>query len=90
MKDDKQELHVDTTAATAAYRRALDIEDKSIHFYQQKAEEADDPITKNLLQRLAREEQKHLRIMQTLVDFISKPEPGNWLENAEWHHLEEY
>jgi hypothetical protein len=36
------------------------------------------------------EEDKHLRIMENIVEFVSRPEPGNWLENAEWHHLETY
>ena len=90
MRQSGEELHVDTNAETEAYRKALDIEDQSIAFYRQKAEETANPTAKNLLQRLAAEERKHLRIMETIVDFVSKPEPGNWLENAEWHHLEEY
>jgi hypothetical protein len=39
---------------------------------------------------LAAEEKKHLRIMENIVEFVSRPEPGNWLENAEWYHLDEY
>jgi hypothetical protein len=40
--------------------------------------------------QLEDQEKKHLRIMENIVEFISKPEPGNWLENAEWHHLDKY
>jgi len=39
---------------------------------------------------LAKEEANHLRIMENIVEFVTRPEPGNWLENAEWHHLNEY
>lgn len=45
----------------------------------------------DLLRRgFASEEEKHLRIMENIVEFVAGPEPGFWLENAEWHHLEEY
>ncbi len=81
---------VDTTDETIAYRKARDVEEKSRKFYLEKAEETTDPQAVLLLKMLAREEDKHYRIMDNLVEFVSKPEPGNWLENAEWHHLENY
>lgn len=90
MKEEPTDLHIDTRADTEAFRKARDIEQKSIDFYLEKAEEADDVMVKNLLIRLARMEETHRNIMQNLVDFVSRPEPGHWLENAEWHHLEEY
>jgi len=90
MKEEKPDLHIDTTAETESFRKARDIEEKSMVFYQEKAEEAVDQLEKDLLLRLAKEEEKHMHIMQNLVDFVSKPEPGNWLENAEWHHMDEY
>jgi rubrerythrin len=81
---------IDTTEATNAYMKARDIEEKSRKFYLEKAEEAVDKQSALLLKMLAREEDKHYRIMDNLVEFVSKPEPGNWLENAEWHHLDNY
>lgn len=90
MKEEKPDLHIDTTAETESFRKARDIEEKSMVFYREKAEEAVDQSVKDLLLRLAKEEEKHMHIMQNLVDFVSKPEPGNWLENAEWHHMDEY
>jgi rubrerythrin len=82
--------YVDTTEETNAYRKARDIEEKSRTFYQEKAETAADNEAKLLLRMLAAEEDKHCRIMDNIIDFVSRPEPGNWLENAEWHHLEAY
>lgn len=81
---------VDTTDETIAYRKARDVEEKSRKFYLEKAGEVTDTQAALLLKMLAREEDKHYRIMDNLVEFVSKPEPGNWLENAEWHHLENY
>lgn len=90
MKEDKPQLHIDTTKDSDAFRKARDIERKSMEFYLEKAETAEHASIKNILNRLAKEEEKHLNIMENLVEFISRPEPGHWLENAEWHHLEEY
>jgi len=27
-------------------------------------------------------------LLENIIDFISRPR--NWLENAEWHHLDKY
>ena len=86
----EQGYYVDTTEETNAYRKARDIEDKSRKFYLEKAEGEVDQQSKLILRLLAREEDKHYRIMDNIVEFVSKPEPGNWLENAEWHHLDKY
>jgi rubrerythrin len=85
-----QGYYVDTTEETAAYRKARDIEEKSRQFYREKAQEETDQQSRVLLERLALEEDKHYRIMDNIVEFVSRPEPGNWLENAEWHHLDTY
>ncbi len=90
MRDSKDNLRTHTTETTAAYQKALDIEDMSRRFYLEKAEEAVDEPTRLLFGQLAKEEEKHLRIMENIVEFVSKPESGSWLENAEWHHLDEY
>jgi len=90
MKTEKQTLDSETLQATAAFIRARDVEEKSRNFYLEKAEEVDDPEAKSLLKTIADEELNHFHIMENLIEFISRPEPGNWLENAEWHHLEDY
>lgn len=92
MKDTKQEQdpQVDTTEETNAYRKARDIEEMSRNFYLEKAEEVNDDQAKLLFKKLAKEEEKHLRIMDNIVEFVSRAEPGKWLENAEWHHLDTY
>lgn len=90
MKEEKQELYIDSTAETIAYRKACAIEEDSRRFYLENAEKVEDGPAKILFQQLAGEEEKHLRIMEALVEFVSRPEPGNWLENAEWHHLQDF
>lgn len=90
MREVEQELQVDTTEETQNYRKARDIEEKSMRFYLDKAEQVQSEPQHSILLQLAGEEEKHLRIMENIVEFVSRPEPGNWLENAEWHHLESY
>jgi rubrerythrin len=90
MRKTKEELHIDTTKATTEYRKACAIEEKSRKFYLEKAEAAEDEQEKEIFLRLAKWEANHLRVLENIVEFVSRPEPGNWLENAEWHHLDEY
>ncbi|MBM9604961.1 ferritin-like domain-containing protein [Desulfopila inferna] len=86
----EQGLYVDTTEETNAYRKARDIEESSKDFYLEKAEESVGQPAELLFKKLAREEDKHFRIMDNIVEFVSRPEPGNWLEDAEFYHLDQY
>jgi rubrerythrin len=70
------------------YKKAMEIEKKSIDFYLDRADQVEKPRQKQLFQRLAEEEKKHCRLMEGLADFAARPE--QWLENAEFFHLEEY
>lgn len=90
MRNAKEEPRIDTTNSAREYRKACAIE-KDIHtFYLEKAEQGENEHVRELFLRLAHEETTHLIIMENIVEFVSKPEPGNWLENAEWHHLVAY
>ena len=81
---------VETTEETNTCRKARDIEEQSKQFYLEKAAQSTDQQPRTVLEKIAAEEQKHFHIMDNIVEFVSRPEPGNWLEDAEWHHLEEY
>jgi len=70
------------------YRQARDREAKSRDFYQQKSEEVDDSLQKEIFSRLAGEEQKHYILLDNICDFVSEPEC--YLENAEFVHLQDY
>lgn len=70
------------------YEKARDIEEQSRQFYLEKAEQVSDPIQKSIFEKLANEEQKHLTLMQSICDFVARPQ---WfLENAEIYHFEDY
>lgn len=70
------------------YRKARDIEKKSQDFYTEKANEVTEKYQKEVFLKLAVEEKKHYVLLDNIIDFISRPE--QWLENAEFFHLEEY
>ena len=73
-----------------AYRKAQDLERQSKEFYEDKADDAGSPEAKECLLKLADDEQLHYEMLEALIQFISRAEPGNWLENAEWFHAEDY
>ncbi len=72
---------------TELYKKAQDIEKQSQNFYLEKAKEAEE-TQKEIFLRLAEEEKKHYFLLENVIDFVSRPQ--TWLENAEWHHLDEY
>jgi rubrerythrin len=57
-------------------------------FYLEKADQVEDPRQKEIFKNLAAEEKKHYFLLDNIVDFLSRPD--QWLENAEFCHLEDY
>ncbi len=70
------------------YKKAQDIERDSRSFYRQKAKETEDPRQKAIFNTLAEEENKHYFLLENIIEFVSRPQ--TWLEDAEFHHLEQY
>lgn len=70
------------------YRKAQDIEQKSRDFYLEHANHMQQEGRKLLFLKLAEEEKKHYFLLDNIIEFVAQPE--QWLENAEFCHLEEY
>ncbi|MBA4419177.1 MAG: rubrerythrin [Syntrophus sp. (in: bacteria)] len=70
------------------YRKAQDIEQKTMDFYREKADKVVDPYGRTLFLKLADEEKRHYLILENIIEYVSRPE--QWLENPEWYHIEEY
>lgn len=70
------------------YKKAQDIERDSRAFYRQKAKESENPAHKAIFNTLAEEENKHYFLLDNIIEFVTRPQ--TWLENAEFHHLEQY
>ena len=87
MKDQGDAIDLDTTQV-GLYEKAREIEKKSENFYRGKAAEVKSIPHRKILEAIAEEERKHYNLLGHLIEFVTKPE--KWLENAEWHHFEEY
>jgi len=70
------------------YVKAQGIEKATEDFYREKATQMEDQTEREALLKVAEEENKHYFILQQIIDFVSRPD--QWLEDAEWYHLEEY
>ncbi len=70
------------------YRKAQALEQRSADFYSEKADEVEHDYQKEIFLILTREEKKHYALLESIIEFISRPE--TWLENAEFCHLDEY
>ena len=70
------------------YRKARQIELDARDYYQTRADETDDEALKKILIRLAEEEQKHYVLVDSLCQFVERPQ--SYLENAEFNHLSDY
>ena len=76
------------TAQVELYKKAQEIDEKSRVFYIEKEKEVEKAYQKKLFRRIAEEEKKHYVLLGNIISFISRPK--EWLENAEWYHLDEY
>jgi rubrerythrin len=70
------------------YRQAQALEKKSEDFYLKIAKEFTEETQKKMVLKIADEEKQHYRLLEDLIEFISRPQ--TWLENAEWNHKEQY
>jgi rubrerythrin len=70
------------------YRHAMELENQSIAYYLDRADQVQTPEQKALFEQLAEEERKHHRLLQGLVEFVSRPKV--WLEDAEYNSFGNY
>ncbi|SYZ72080.1 conserved hypothetical protein [Candidatus Zixiibacteriota bacterium] len=71
-----------------AWKKAQEIEKKSEDFYREKAAAEKNENIKKTILLIADEEHKHWGLIEHVLEFLDRPK--SWLENAEWHHLDEY
>jgi len=85
MKEEK-DIDVDVSQVEF-YKKALEVETDSEKFYLERADEEKDPHRKKIFLTLANEEKSHCVLLENIVNFVSQPD--TWLENPEWHHMDE-
>jgi rubrerythrin len=70
------------------YQKACRIEIESEKFYREKAGETRNPQHKDIFLKLADEENKHYRLLESIGTFVERPK---WfLENAEMYRFDDY
>ncbi|HEU0264813.1 MAG TPA: ferritin family protein [Geobacterales bacterium] len=81
----RQELLDDLRDDRDGYRHVMHEEEESVRFYEELARTTDDQETRNLLERLAQEERKHLQMISNIYDFVESPR--TYLEWGEFSNL---
>jgi rubrerythrin len=79
--DARARLDVKTTQVDL-YRIVLGVEEESVRLYEEGAKKADDDKMKSIFLQIAGEEKVHQRVMEHIIEFVTKPEI--WFENAEF------
>jgi rubrerythrin len=78
------------TSRSQIFKMALELERKSIDHYRRLIESSDLTISahRSLVERIIAQEENHIRAIDALAEF--QRHPGEWLENAEFNHRDEY
>lgn len=84
--DDFKNIDKDLPNQLDSYRKALEMEEKSLKFYRELQES--DPKRKEIYQFLAKQEDKHCIIIEEIIKLVSRPE--EWVESAEFGIREDY
>ena len=71
-----------------AYRQAMVMEQRSIDFYLDRADQVENTEQKELFKQLAKEEKKHYCLLENMADFVARPK--TYLADAEFSNLDEY
>ena len=78
----------DDVSQLDVYKQALEWEKKAYEFFEEKCSEATDPSEKKFLETIAKEERRHYRLIDGIIEFIGQP--VTWVEDAEFNHLTNY
>ena len=70
-----------------AYKEALAMEKQAVKYYSGMLKKCG-PSQKSALAHIIAEEKNHAVLMESLVEFARKPQ--EWLENAEFNHLDDF
>jgi rubrerythrin len=70
------------------YEDARDLVLKKRQFYLDIIEKVETEDNKVFIQRMADEEKKQAVVLGNIIEMVRRPE--TWLEDAEFHHLDEY
>lgn len=87
LKDFESDIS-DLPSQLDSYRLALDMEHKSLDFYRNLKENAQEDTARKTYSYLIEQEQIHCVLLEELVKLITRPE--EWVESAEFGEREDY
>jgi len=70
------------------YEDARELVLEKIRFYKDFAPKMEGEESKKLVAKMAEEEEKQASVLENIIEMVRRPE--TWLEDAEFHHLDEY
>ncbi len=85
---DRRELMTELKDDPDAYRHAVLKEEEGVRFYEELAARAEDEESRDVLLMIAREERKHLNIVENIYSFVESPR--TYLAWGEFGNLAEY
>jgi rubrerythrin len=88
MRDRSERFTAPKDTVTAVLGKAMRIEDDSIKYYGQAAEQIDEPAARSLLGALKKQEQTHYSLLSSLIEYYETP--NLWMEQAEFHNIKDY
>jgi len=87
MKKEKDLFSCDTDQLKL-YREGRNLVQKKQKLFEEMISSMDSEEHKSLLRQLADEEKKQITVLDHIIEMVNRP--NTWLEDAEFHHLDEY
>jgi rubrerythrin len=87
MQKDKNPFSCDINQVKL-YEGARELVLKKHQFYLDVAEKMENEESKVIVIKMAEEEKKQAVVLENIIEMVRRPE--TWLEDAEFHHLDEY
>jgi rubrerythrin len=87
MQEDKNPFSCDIDQVKL-YEDARELVLKKLQFYTDIVDQMETEEDKTLLKKMAEEEKKQAAVLENIIEMIRRPQ--TWLEDAEFHHLDEY
>ncbi len=87
MQEDKDPFSCDIDQVKL-YEDARDLVLKKHRFYLDLVEKMETEENKALVRKMAQEEKKQAVVLGNIIEMVRRPQ--TWLEDAEFHHLDEY
>ncbi|MBI9094826.1 MAG: ferritin family protein [Sphaerochaeta sp.] len=87
-KQFKQDSYLKEAPQLSMYKKALEIEQKSIELYTTHLADWEDAEVQKAVKRILAEEKKHYETLEELVTLVSRPQ--RWVEDAEFGVRKDY